>query len=380
MSLLTDELFNANSGHPPLEEYPWCTLADKLILWSKTQGDEHRAFAFDLLVSLAYIDSISHLQRHLSHVSNLPDGHNLHIGFINLCSPLLIEKNQWYYQKAAKPPSGMIGKLTSEIILRFLQLLHPGLHSVRTVGGSGLADAMLHHSDGRVILGEVKAAPLTTFPLLLSFSGNVAQVDPVMLTRSQVMEMKSALYMHCEHLIDLGKVKSELWPFEPAIAYVTDELNAARVQRIVTTWSRICSAYREKDRNSNLYYLANASGHLPAVAVSMFDWPKQESVSDSKTSVGMDRTDDIKKGIYQTFKLSLEANRACVQKEIRTAIISNLPAYRHGLEYVDPFSDVYWDFEPPASDPAPFAHNHRKKRPFDYIITLKDPFLRGEPL
>lgn len=42
-------------------------------------------------------------------------------------------------------------------------------------------------------------------------------------------------------------------------------------------------------------------------------WPHRagtgyESVSDSKTSVGIDRTDDIKKGTYQILKLGAEGN------------------------------------------------------------------------
>lgn len=48
----------------------------------------------------------------------------------------------------------------------------------------------------------------------------------------------------------------------------------------------------------------------------------------------MDRTDDIKKGIYQVIKMGTLFKD---QPNIKTAIISNLPAYRHREEYVQPF-------------------------------------------
>ncbi len=52
----------------------------------------------------------------------------------------------------------------------------------------------------------------------------------------------------------------------------------------------------------------------------------------------MDRTDDIKKAIYQSFKISTNLKD---DPSIKTAIVSNLPAYRHGREYVDPFIDIW---------------------------------------
>lgn len=53
----------------------------------------------------------------------------------------------------------------------------------------------------------------------------------------------------------------------------------------------------------------------------------------------MDRTDDIKKGIYQSIKIGTQFKK---NKSIKTALISNLPAYRHGDVYVSPFVDMYW--------------------------------------
>jgi hypothetical protein len=96
----------------------------------------------------------------------------------------------------------------------------------------------------------------------------------------------------------------------------------------------------KRDKSSKYYFVANASGNPPKIAIERDGWPRKESISDSKTSAGLDRTDDIKKGVYQTFKISVELNNKLKEKNIRTAIISNLPAYRHYKEYIKPFIDI----------------------------------------
>ncbi|MDH4035179.1 MAG: hypothetical protein OEV80_15415, partial [candidate division Zixibacteria bacterium] len=365
----------------PLMAYPWKPHADRLILWAKGKSETHCAFAFDFLMSLAYVDTISDIQRHFKVYEGLPAPYSMHFGFINLCAPLFIEKGAWFYQKAAKPQSGAIGKLTSEIVLRFIELVFPNLTRVRAVGGVGSADAVLRHADGRTILCEVKASPLTTFPFLLSSPTRQSDATPNKLTRTQIQDLDSALYMHCQELIPLGRPKDDLWPFCSAVNFIVEECNRSKVDLFVETWQQIREAYIKRDRGSKYYYVANASGHPPKNAKEDFDWPARESVSDSKTSAGMDRTDDIKKGIYQTFKLSVDANRRFAKYGIKTALISNLPAYRHGEDYVEPFYDIYWGYE------ASFVKEksgHYKcqeddlKRPFDYIIALEDAFLRND--
>jgi len=383
MSDITEELLNPNVGTEPLCAYPWKDHADSLIRWAKDKDAPHRAFAFDFLMSLAYVDTVPHLQKHFSRYESLPEPYCIHLGFINLCAPMYIQQNAWHYQKAAKPQSGAIGKLTSEVILRFIEILFPTLKKVRSIGGVGTADAVLHHQDGRVILCEVKASPLTTYPFLFTPpAGRRMALDK--LSRTQVQSLDSALYLHCDNVIPLGKPKDDLWPFSSAIPFITSSSNTSAVNDFVEVWKAIRDAYTKKDRDSKFYYVANASGHPPQIAKDEFDWPAKESISDSKTSAGMDRTDDIKKGIYQTFKLGVEANRELRSHNIRTALISNLPAYRLGKDYVEPFCDVYWGFESSFQHEA--ASNSYRcadtdlKRPFDYIIALEDAFLRDELL
>jgi len=380
MSQITRELLDGTTGNSPLEAYPWKGCADRLIEWSKSRSPAHRAFAFDLLMSLAYIDTIPSIQNNFKAFEGLSGNYNTHLGFTNLCSPLLLERNEWHYHKAAKPQSGAIGKLTSEIILRFTEILFDDIVSVRSIGGVGLADAVLHHRDGRIILCEIKASPLTTYPFLFSVDDPLLR-DLKNLTRTQVQGLNSALHLHTPEVVPLGKPSDELWPFKSAVDFFTSPENDQRVEEYVAVWTRIREAYKNKNRNDPLYYVANASGHPPKIAKDQFDWPKKESVSDSKTSAGLDRTDDIKKGVYQTFKLGIESSLQFPHENIKTAIISNLPAYRHGEDYVEPFTDVYWGHENSFSQETEGVYSCAKKdlkRPFDYIIALDDAFTRGD--
>jgi hypothetical protein len=90
----------------------------------------------------------------------------------------------------------------------------------------------------------------------------------------------------------------------------------------------------------------------------------------------MDRTDDIKKGIYQSIKIgtSLKDNT-----DVKTAIVSNLPAYRHGKEYVTPFIDMLWgvDKDLQEIDGRKVLYEDDLRRVFDFILTLEEPILRN---
>jgi hypothetical protein len=381
MSQITHDLISGKVGNPPLSTYPWEKEAEKLILWAKNKTLTHRAFIFDLLMSLAYVDTIPNIQKNIKRYQNLHDGFNAHLGFINLCVPCLLNNNEWRYQKAAKPQSGAIGKLTSEIILKCVNLYFDEFTEVKSIGGVGLADAVLIHKNGTIILCEIKASPLTTFPFLFDIPETLG--DPETLTRSQILSLESALYLHGKVVIPLGSPKDELWPFRQTADYITSSIQNCNVEAMIAKWDEIRKAYRTRDKSSVLYYIANASGHPPKIAKNQFDWPTNESISDSKTSAGLDRTDDIKKGIYQTFKLSIESAKEFPSHNIKTALISNLPAYRHGVDYIEPFYDIYWGQESSFVDEKQGSYSCKRsalKRPFDYIIALDDAFTRGDLL
>jgi hypothetical protein len=380
MSIINRDLLDGKVGSAPLKDYPWQNYADNIIRWARRHDDSYSAFAFDLLMSMAYIDTIENLQNNFSLLSTPYKDHRIHLGFINLTVPELLNNNKWIYYKAAKPQSGAIGKLTSELILRFISITFSQIKTVKAIGGSGVADAILIHNDGRRILCEIKASPLTTFPFLFKTKKKLP-TDLKTLTRTQVDDFESALYTHTDEIIPLGNPGSSNWPFKQMSEYICMRENSKRIEKIVLKWKQIRSEYRAKNRDSNLYYISNACGQPPAIARENFKWPAGESISDSKTSAGLDRTDDIKKGIYQTMKIGIDVLRSFPKENIKTAIISNLPAYRHGKEYVLPFEDVYWTLQSNNKSKSTSFVQYKSehvRRPFDYIIALEDGFFRGE--
>ncbi|QSR35802.1 hypothetical protein CFI10_12470 [Marinobacterium iners] len=363
-------------GREPLVDYPWRYEVDRLIEWLIDKDSHIRSFCFDLIMSSAYIDATSGIEKSIEQCKEV-ENYNSHLGFINLCSPCYIKKDKWTYQKAVKPQSGALGKLSSEIILRFVEKLYPQIEEVISVGGTEVADAKIKHQNGMVILAEVKSAPLLTYPFLFNVPESCLKGhhEKIIITNSQLRACDSAIFFHGIGAISLGNVGGDLWPFKPLVDFLIDDRNSQFIQVCIDDWLSAREAYSEKDRSNKMYYLANASGNPPKIAKERDGWPEKMSISDSKTSAGMDRTDDIKKGIYQTLKIGTELKS---DPFIKTAIISNLPAYRHGDEYVDPFVNMFWGLDDDILD-----LNGQKailyedlRRAFDFIITLEDPILR----
>ena len=372
---------NKIAGREPLVDYPWRSEIDKLLSWLHGKESSVHAFCFDLIMSAAYIDATSGIEKSIEQCDSIVGRYNAHVGFINLCSPCYINKSTWTYQKAIKPQSGALGKLSSEVILRFVEKLHSGLNSVVAIGGVEFADAVLRHKNGMIVLAEVKSAPLLTYPFLFEVPDSCLKGNHknTVITNSQLRICNSAIYLHNTGVIDLGKVGDELWPFRPIVNFILDDKNAGFIDSAIENWVLARAAYAGKDRKSILYYLANASGHPPVVAKERDGWPSKESISDSKTSAGMDRTDDIKKGIYQSLKIGTYVKNA---PHIKTAIISNLPAYRHGSEYVSPFLPMLWANETDLEElnEERVIKQENLRRVFDFLITLEEPVLRGEDL
>ena len=363
-------------GHPPLVEYPWAGEIDRLLNLIKINEPSFRAFLFDVVMSMAYIDAAAGLEKSIEYCDNSAGGYNAHIGFINLCSPCY-ENGSWQYQTAVKPQSGALGKLSSELILKFIQHFSDNFESVVAIGGGNSADALIIHKNGLKIFAEVKSAPLITYPLLVKIDqfDSATHHHRVTITSSQLKVCDSALYLHDKNIIPLGKIGAENWPFKPFVDYMVDDKNTLDVEKYYQTWLSAKESYITKNKNNRIYSLTNACGGPPKEAKSDHGWPTKQDISDSKTSAGMDRTDDIKKGIYQALKIGIAHKD---DKSYKTAIISNLPAYRHYEDYVLPFVPMLWGLE---KDLKEFGNKQVILKEdlcyaFDYIITLENPLLR----
>ena len=114
-------------------------------------------------------------------------------------------------------------------------------------------------------------------------------------------------------------------------------------------WERAFAAYSRGEwirgaAPDPIYWLTNACGQpVPRPE----HWPARnsgegfESVSDGKSSMGMDRTDDIKKGIYQVLKLGASAKPKS-GITVKTALLSNIHAVRHYDAYLKDLQDIVW--------------------------------------
>lgn len=363
-------------GHLPLAEYPWAGEIDRLLQSLEEHDPSFRAFLFDAVMSMAYIDATAGLEKSIEYCDHVIDEYNAHLGFINLCSPCY-EKGFWRHQKAVKPESGALGKLSSEIILKFIQHFSENFASVMAIGGIDYADALIVHKSGIKILAEVKSAPLLTYPLLIKINqlDESAHHNKLSLTSSQLKACHSALYLHDNNFIPLGKIGSDNWPFKPFVDFMVNSSNKHKIDDYFQTWLTAKATYISKDRKNKIYYLTNACGGPPIEAKKNHGWPQGQVISDSKTSAGMDRTDDIKKGIYQALKIGITHKNSAHYK---TAIISNLPAYRHGVDYVLSFIPMLWGLEQDVKilDDHQVILREDLRYIFDYIITLENPLLR----
>ncbi len=103
-------------------------------------------------------------------------------------------------------------------------------------------------------------------------------------------------------------------------------------------------------------------------------------ISDEKTSVGMDRTDDIKKGIYQVLKLGAEGKLEEIEWKCKVGILSNIHPARHFNAYLKPIKDLIWTIT--NNKNIEFAKDLDPNLPmynlFDGIITFTDNYIRDK--
>lgn len=262
-------------GHAPLIEYPWASEIDRLLQSVNHTNPSFRAFLFDAVMSMAYIDATAGLEKSIEYCNNSIEGYNAHIGFINLCSPCY-EKGSWQYQNAIKPQSGALGKLSSELILKFIEHFSDNFNRVIAMGGSGYADALIIHKSGINILAEVKSAPLITYPLLINVNSlnNSQHHHKVTLTQSQLKNCDSALYLHNQQMIPLVKIGAENWPFKPFVDFMANTDNNSRIENYFNTWLSAKDAYIRKNKQASVYYLTNACGRPPIEAKKHHGWPQ----------------------------------------------------------------------------------------------------------
>lgn len=156
----TMKIWNQIPQRTALQDYPWAQEADVLLAWLKTQASDMYPFIFDVMMSLAYIESTENMANALETCPHTPPPYNSQIVFTNLCACCYQHKPAlWQFQKTAKPSSGVLGKISSEMTLKFVECTNSHIAASKIAGGTGTIDAVLLTTSSELIMAEIKSAP-----------------------------------------------------------------------------------------------------------------------------------------------------------------------------------------------------------------------------
>ncbi|KAF3887578.1 MULTISPECIES: alpha-amylase family protein [Nostocales] len=360
------------------------------------------AAAFDLIVAAEYYTKVANTGWLYCPVKNSP---LLIYPYTNTCPRCVLQGN-FYFHQANKPSSGTIGGTTRRLLCVFLKHLFTiNSRYLKIYYGTEPIDVIIHdETQDVVLLAEVKAAPLTTLPLAVKVEVQTevddngepiprlhSATDNSFLTSSQMNIMLPKLEddRWNYELVPLGvrgSSSSTKWAYEQIgkVFGEEDEL----FYRYFQFWNIAYSAYNKAVRGRGtlpepVYWLTNACGQpIPRPE----NWPVRrkgegyESISDSKSSVGMDRTDDIKKGIYQVLKIAAFGKPKASHFAFKTALLSNIHAVRHYRDYLLELQDIVWtlDTTGQAKKVGDLPLDREIYNLFDGIITFTQSHVRDE--
>ncbi len=306
---------------------------------------------------------------------------------MNVCPRCALE-GKFIYHKAGKGASANIGASAIEALILFVRewFRQTGSSDLAVMQGEEPVDLVVYDRENNTaFLAEVKSAPLFTLPLAVKLEPDEDAVDEhTEVTLASFRGAKMGLMVPTI----VGDAEDKEWeavmyyfsrPYDKSDDYfihaltelVADE-ELGFLDTYLQTWVRAFTAYTDKTKDDNIYWLTGGCGK-PGTRL----WSHATSISDGKTSVGMDRTDDIKKGVYQLLKLRMTdvVNEGI---DVKVGILSNAHAARHYDDYISPIQNVMWlisDLEDvettddlPAGTPV---HNL-----YDGIITFTKSYTR----
>lgn len=353
------------------------------------------AGSFDLVVSADYYSSVGH--RGWFYCPSPVPSYYYH--FTNCC-PRHALSNIFYFHPSSKPESGSIGKSTSRLLRNFLNVLlsKRGRKEKILKGAEPVDVVVVNEENHHIFFGEIKASPLLTLPLkieaqqLIDTDGKEIVDHDSSVTVSSVFgqqinifipEILDGVWQEGECLFGSRENSDDVyWGYRSLIDLL--ERDQDFLARYLRFWDAALTTYHPKLTES-VYWLTNGCG-APNPRPDW--WPKAksgdgngfESISDSKTSVGMDRTDDIKKGIYQILKLGSEGKPVSSKWIFKVGIVSNIHAARHFEEYLESLKNLIWTQDPSGSakKAGDLPLNHPLYNLFDGIVALTECHFRDE--
>jgi hypothetical protein len=323
------------------------------------------AAAFDLLVSAEYYKSMGHSGWvYCPFPKNEPF---IYYPYTNVC-PRCVLANDFQFHQANKPPSGSIGAMTSKLLgLFFENLFERHGRKIEIHKGSEPVDTIFIDKTTKphvYLFAEVKSAPLLTLPLAMKTEKLTQEIDntaKALLSHEkinipQLYQVPIGLLVPVKNSKTRTGWESKIYPIGLKANEKDTEWAYRGIINLLKTDNKFFATYasfwldalgeyqRESKTKLPIYWFTNGCGQPTPKPET---WPKRstggghESISDSKTSVGMDRTDDIKKATYQVLKLGSEGKTEKGKKYL-VGIVSNIHAVRHFDEYLTNLKDIIW--------------------------------------
>ncbi|GIV08223.1 MAG: hypothetical protein KatS3mg019_0314 [Fimbriimonadales bacterium] len=286
---------------------------------------------------------------------------------------------------AHKPASDSIGRYASlclaAILAEICQRTRIGWHVRLLVSGRGEIDILLL-CDELVVLCELKASPLTAFPICVFYEEPLTiEVDgePQEVITHKATDVPTwKTQPLCLYLFGSGKtlplhakVRDGKVSLIPSLLSREQDQLVEDIKAINEVWSQMFMGYESR---------WSKAGHLR-----WFTFGCGGGVDDSKNAPGLDRTDDIKKGLYQSLKLAEDYRTRCARRCVRVALLSNMHPVVHYTKYLQGFEDALWTHEAKLaedkSDPEWRRVRASDLSPFyDMLWTLTKSWFRCETL
>ena len=240
-----------------------------------------------------------------------------------------------------KPSSHHIGEITVVATALVLSLICASAPKPLHIGVIGKqshdVDAVGWASD-MLVLFEVKASPLVTFPIRTRLAAPFvadSDIGPREIAQHRLIDVpfqtnELSLFLANSNLdVPLGRVVGPTWPYPQMRDFIRDPEG---LLTYLEAWTEVFFAYsvpkvQRDGRDVALGYLANGWG---------------DEIDSNKTKAGLGRTDDIKKGTYQLLKFGGYYREGSPDLPVRGTLLTNLDPLFLYSDYMERLIDARW--------------------------------------
>jgi hypothetical protein len=203
-------------------------------------------------------------------------------------------------------------------------------------------------TESQLLLGEIKASPLVAFPVgVEQESGNgMHHTWSMESIRGTTWFMYVGAARNGRRKVPLAVPSGRMWPLPDILSMAQ---NPEIVEELLQAWHRHLLGYRLfNSEDPQTRWLRFGCGNIETRNTETGQ-RIQLRVDNTKSLPGIDRTDDIKKGIAQVMLFG-RLKKGCQVKAIKTVLFGNLYAETHHEHYVKPLAslELMWPNEQPV--------------------------------